>query len=378
MPMIGPPRILIAPDKFKGTLSGAQAAAAIASGIARVHPEAEIRTVVIADGGEGTVDAAMAAGAERHTAVVAGPLDDPVTAEWARLGDDAVIELASASGLQLVPAATTATALAAHTEGVGQLIRAALDVGVQEILVGVGGSAGTDGGTGALRALGGRFLDRAGREIRGGGGALGRIASIDLGGLDSRLSRASITVVCDVSAPLLGSRGAAAVFGPQKGADAPTVALLEDGLANLAARMAETTGRDMSDILWGGAAGGTAGGLYAALDASFAPGIEQVAALIGLDALVEWADVVVVGEGSLDAQSLQGKGPIGVVRKAIKWGRRTVAVAGRITLSPSELTAVGLDAWAAAVDVAPAPGAALGPDASRWVSEAAARAAAML
>ncbi|UFU07905.1 glycerate kinase [Ruania halotolerans] len=363
-------RVLVAPDKFKGTLTGAEAAAAISAGVRAALPAAQISTAVIADGGEGTVEAAVSAGARASTAVVTGPLGAPIEARWCTHGDRAVIELAAASGLQLL-APDPSTALAATSRGTGELIAAALDSGANEILLGLGGSACTDGGAGLLRALGARFLAADGQEIPDGGGALSALDRVELSSLDPRLRHVPITVAADVRTPLLGPAGAAAVFGPQKGAGPAQVAQLERGLAVLAQCLQAATGRDAAALDWGGAAGGCAGGLNAALGAQFRPGLDVVAELVDLTAQVRRADLVVVGEGSLDKQSLQGKAPVAVARRARAAGVPVLAVAGRVTVDRAVLAAEGILGHAAASEHAPSPADALGPRAGHWVSVAA-------
>jgi glycerate kinase len=362
-------RVLVSPDKFKGTLTAPQAASALAAGVRRVLPDAEIRVLPVADGGEGTVDAVLAAGGVRHTAAVSDPLGRPTTVDWAEVDGRAVIELAAASGLHHVRP-DDATAVAADTYGTGLVIRAALDAGLGNVVLGLGGSASTDGGTGILRALGARFTGAAGETLPPGGGALGRLASVDLSGLDDRL--VALTLCCDVRSPLLGPAGAAAVFAPQKGASAATVATLEQGLTRLAAVLGAATGRNAAAVDWGGAAGGCAGGLYAALGATFAPGFDLLAELIGLDRHLAWADLVLVGEGSLDGQSLAGKAPVALAARAARLGVPAVAVAGRVDVDAASLQAVGIRAAVGAADVAGSPEAALA-DPARWAQAAAER-----
>lgn len=366
-------RVLVAPDKFKGTLTGRQAADAITAGVRDWAGDAEVRHVVVADGGEGTVEAALGAGASAVTTTVQGPLGEPVPAVWAVHGSMAVIELSAGSGLQLVTPSEK-TARSAHTFGTGELVRAALDRGLTRIVIGVGGSASSDGGTGLLRALGVRFLDTAGAALDLGGAALEHLAEVDLSGLDERLQGVSLTVICDVAAPLLGPDGAIAGFSVQKGADRDTQEVLERGLATLAAAIDRVAGRDIAALSWGGAAGGTAGGLHGVLGAEFVSGIDFIAELTGLAAHVDWADVVITGEGSFDRQSLQGKAPLGVIERAVAAGVPAVVVAGRVELEAEQLRLVGVTAWASAEASAPQPHESVGPDAARWVRRAAANA----
>jgi glycerate kinase len=300
---------------------------------------------------------------------VQGPLGRPLTADWAELDGRAVIEVAAASGLQHVRP-DDAAARAAGTDGTGELISCALDAGLRHVVLGLGGSATTDGGTGILRALGARFFDAAGEPLPPGGGALARLSGLDLTRLDDRLAHTSVTLCCDVRSPLLGPAGAAAVFAPQKGASAVTVPALEEGLARLAAVLRTATGRDAAALEWGGAAGGCAGGLYAALGAVFMPGFDLLADLIGLDRYLAWADLVVVGEGSMDAQSLAGKAPIALAGRAARHGIPALAVAGRVDLPEAALRDAGIAAAAASADMAGSLQAAL-TEPARWAQVAA-------
>jgi glycerate 2-kinase len=362
-------RVLIAPDKFKGTLSAAEAAQAMAEGVLRVYPDAQVSTVAVADGGEGTLEAALAAGGEEQTSRVRGPLDRDVTASWALLrtgtGTTAVIETARASGLLLVDPSVQ-TALAAHSYGVGQLIAAALDAGATEIVLGVGGSAMTDGGSGALRALGLQIHDDAGSQLPLGGAALALAGSVDASGLDPRLASARIRIAADVTNPLYGPEGAAHVFGEQKGADAVSRRLLDEGLEKWARLLSEATGVDVQRP-GAGAAGGFPAAFLAFTGAALEPGFDLVAGLTGLDAALAEADLVVTGEGSMDQQSLQGKAPLGVARRAHARGLPVVVVAGRITLTPEQLTEYGVVAGVSLLDLARTPEEAFG-QAAKYVS----------
>jgi glycerate kinase len=363
------PRILIAPDKFKGTLSAGEAAEAIAEGVLAGWPNARITLMPFADGGEGTVSAAIAAGAQTHSTVVTGPLGHDVQAQWAVLGNSAVLEMAQSSGLHLVDP-SPATALMAHTEGTGEVIRAALDLGVTRIVLGVGGSATTDGGMGALRTLGARFWDERGRMVTGGGGSLGSVKRVDLSDLDPRLGIVELILCSDVSNPFVGPTGAAAVFGPQKGADPTTVMKLDAGLRRFAAVLADATGVDLVKQEWGGSGGGLAGGLYAACGARGANGVDVVADLLGLDRALATHDIVIVGEGSMDMQSTMGKTPVGVARRAGTAGIPAVAVVGRNLLGTDSLPLENIIAIASAVDQAPTHEAAV-LEPARWTTAAA-------
>lgn len=365
-----PFRVLVAPDKFKGTLTGLEAAEAIRDGILAADSAVEVVMVPIADGGEGTVEATIAAGAERRNCPARGPLDELVEAQWALLGKDAILELSAASGLHLVDSSPRSS-LRACTAGTGDVMRAALDAGAQRIVLGVGGSATTDGGTGALSALGARFLDASGNRVPAGGESLLDVARIDLDELDPRLRDVEVVIAGDVAAPLLGPTGAAAVYGPQKGAGVEEIRTLEEGLQNLARLLAAETGRDLRTLVGAGAAGGAAGGLWSALGARLRPGIDVLLELTGFDVRLRQADAVVIGEGSLDMQSLQGKGPIGIARHAQALGIPVFAVAGRIALEPGGLRGAGVHDWESATAMSGAGERATGPEAARWVRAAA-------
>ncbi len=326
-------KIIVAPDSFKESLPAAEAAAAIARGLARARRDARIELVPMADGGEGTVDALLAAtGGSRHTARVAGPLGDPVQAVWGLLGDGsgtAVLEMASASGLALVPPDRRDPA-AASTLGTGQLILACLAAGARRVLIGIGGSATNDGGAGAAQAIGVRFFDGLGRLLPDGigGGRLDEVTRIDLSRRHPDIGRVPITVACDVDNPLCGPRGASAVFGPQKGAGPDLVARLDRNLAHLADLVEQALGRRLRDIPGTGAAGGLGFGLLAFFDAGMRPGVEIVIEAAGLRERIRGADLVVTGEGRIDRQSMMGKVIAGVGRAAREAGVPAVALVG--------------------------------------------------
>ncbi|MBT1003255.1 glycerate kinase [Paenarthrobacter sp. DKR-5] len=349
-------RFLVAPDKFKGSLTAVQAAEAISAGIRAVHEDPEIVVVPVADGGEGTHEVALATGGEERINAVVGAILAPVGARWALhpgtdSGTAAVIETAQASGLaQMDP--TPANSLRAHSYGCGQLIAAALDAGATEIILGLGGSAMTDGGTGALRALGLKLLDRAGNLVPLGGGPLAEAVAVDASGLDPRLAAARIRIAVDVTNPLYGPEGAAHIFGPQKGADADAVELLDAGLRNLASLIREATGRDVN-VAGAGAAGGFPAGFLGFTEATIERGFDLVAELVHLDDALADADLVITGEGSLDVQSLQGKAPMGVADAANQLGIPVVAVAGRLTLDPAQLAEHGVVASGSIAALAP-------------------------
>ncbi len=304
-----PAAVLIAPDTFKGCLSARRVAEALARGIRRVWPEVAVELRPLADGGEGTIEALLVAGGERRRSEVQGPLGQRVSAAWWLDGARAGIEMAQASGLAL-----GGDVMAACSAGTGALIAEARRAGATEILVGAGGSATVDGGVGALRALGFRFLGAGGQPLPPGGGALVELSSIEAP--DLGLGEARVTVLCDVQNPMLGAEGAARVYGPQKGASPEQVRRLEAGLARLAECLKQRFGRDPGALPGAGAAGGLAGGLWAALGAELSGGFDTIAELTGLDAALARADLVLTGEGRLDAQTAYGKTVAGLIARA--------------------------------------------------------------
>lgn len=338
-------KIVIAPDSFKESLSAPEVAQAIARGWLAVYPDAEIALCPMADGGEGTVDAVLAAaGGERRELSVMGPLATPVNAHWGWLGDGtAVIEMAAASGLHWVPSAQR-DARVTSSYGTGELITAALDAGATRIILGLGGSATNDGGSGLLRALGVRFLDAGGNELRPGGAALASLQRVDLSGLDERLQGVQVEVAADVDNPLCGPKGASAVFGPQKGASPEQVEELDAALARLAEVVGEALGEDFSTFPGVGSAGGLGFAAKAFLGARFRPGIELVAELSGLADAVRGADLVITGEGRVDAQSLHGKTPVGVARVAKNLGVPVIALAGSLGEGYQAVREAGIEA----------------------------------
>lgn len=346
-------KIVIAPDSFKESLSAPQVAEAIATGWRQVYPDAEILLRPMADGGEGTVDAVLAAsGGERRELQVRGPLGDSVAAHWGWLGDaTAVLEMAAASGLHWVPR-DQRDATQACSYGTGELILAALDAGATRIILGLGGSATNDGGAGLLRALGVRFLDAEGRELPPGGLALKSLSQIDLTQLDPRLLQVQVEVAADVDNPLCGPRGASHVFGPQKGANAGQVVALDAALAHYARVFAATLGEDHANFPGVGAAGGLGFAARALLKARFRPGIELVAELSGLAEAVQGADLVITGEGRLDSQSLHGKTPVGVARVAAAAKVPVIALVGSLGEGYQAVYEAGIDA---AFSLNPAP-----------------------
>lgn len=333
-------RVVIAPDKFKGSLEAPAVARAVADGILSVRPEVDVDLVPVADGGEGTLDAALSAGFERRSATVTGPSGTPLEAEWGLRAHQAVIEMARASGLEVVVGAPDA--LRATSRGTGELIVAALDAGATSIVLGVGGSANTDGGAGMLSALGVRMLDASGAAVADGGAALIDVETVDASGLDPRVAEASFLLASDVDNPLLGAQGAAAVFGPQKGASPADVVLLDQALGRFA-RAAHAAFGDsgLADAPGSGAAGGVGFAALAALGAERQNGIDVVLEFTRLHERLRGADLVVTGEGSIDEQSLGGKTPVGVARAAAAASVPTIAVCGRTTLDPDRLRDAG-------------------------------------
>jgi glycerate kinase len=315
-------RVVVAPDSFGGALDSVGVAAAIATGWSKVRPGDEVLRRPMADGGEGTLAAvadALGDRAQRRTAETTDPLGRPISADWLLINDgrDAFIELAAASGLARLSTdeRTPQNAGLASTRGTGDLVRAALDAGIERITIGLGGSATTDGGSGLLRALGATFIGDGG-DLPEGGAALARLERIDTSALDPRLADVKLVIASDVTNPLCGPRGAAATYGPQKGADPPTVAALDAALATYGKAIEKATGRLVADLPGAGAAGGTTAGLIGLAHATVRPGVEVVAELVGLAEALETADLVITGEGRADEQTLQGKTATGVATLA--------------------------------------------------------------
>ncbi|MFJ1968543.1 glycerate kinase [Streptomyces sp. NPDC087903] len=335
--------MLIAADKFKGSLTAVQVAERVTAGLRRVVPDLAVESLPVADGGDGTVDAAVAAGFERREVRVAGPLGHEVTAAFALRDGTAVVEMAEASGLQRLPAGVFAP-LTASTYGSGELLRAALDAGARTIVFGVGGSATTDGGAGMLSALGARFRDADGEPVTPGGEGLAALASADLSDLDPRLASVEIVLASDVDNPLTGPKGAPAVYGPQKGASPDDVTALDAALAHYATVLEKTVGPVAAEHAASPGAGAAGGIGYGALllGARFRPGIEVMLDVLGFAAALERATLVITGEGSLDEQTLHGKAPAGVAAAARAAGREVVAVCGRLALPPVELGRAGI------------------------------------
>ncbi|MFI2410959.1 glycerate kinase [Streptomyces sp. NPDC018947] len=352
--MDGARRVLVAADKFKGSLTAVEVAERVAAGLRRIVPDVAVEALPVADGGDGTVAAAVAAGFERREVRVAGPLGDEVTAAYALRGDTAVVEMAEASGLQRLPAGVLAP-LTASTYGSGELLRAALDAGARTIVFGVGGSATTDGGAGMLSALGARFLRADGEPVAPGGGGLAEAASADLSGLDPRLAGIELVLASDVDNPLTGPKGAPAVYGPQKGASPEDVETLDAALAHFAKVLEGTVGERAAEYAASPGAGAAGGIGYGALllGARFRPGIEVMLDVLGFAPALERADLVVTGEGSLDEQTLHGKAPAGVAAAARTAGKEVVAVCGRLALAPEVLGRAGIRRAYPLTDVEP-------------------------
>ena len=327
-------RVVIAPDSFKGSLSAVEVAEALARGVRRAWPAAQVELLPVADGGEGWVETLVrATGGRLVTRQVTGPLGEPVEAQYGLFQQDgeevAVIEMAAASGLTLVPPDRRDPRVTT-TRGTGELIRDALDQGARRLLVGIGGSATNDGGAGMAQALGVRFLDEAGAELPPGGAALARLARVDLSGLDPRLAQTEVVVACDVDNPLTGERGAAAVYGPQKGATPEMVQELDAALAHFADVVEGVIGRSFRELPGAGAAGGLGFGLMAFAGARLQRGIELALETLQADRHFAWASLVITGEGRIDRQTLHGKVPFGVARRAAAFGVPGGGVAGAV------------------------------------------------
>jgi glycerate kinase len=325
-------RVVVAPNALRGSLSPFEAANAIARGVLAADPEAQLVSLPIADGGDGTGAVLSAAGsATMRETIVPDPLGRPVRASFGLIdgGRTAVLDVATASGLALLEPHEH-DPLLASSRGTGKLMSAALDAGVETVILGVGGSATVDGGAGLLAALGVALLDRNGAPIAAGGAGLSRLARIDLSRMHPALSRVKLRVACDVDSTLLGPHGAARLFGPQKGASPEDVLELEQNLSHFADLIALATGRDVKHVISGGAAGGIAAGLFGVLGATLEPGIDLVLETVGLDRALEGADLVITSEGLLDEQSLRNKGPCGVARWAKRRGVPVIALVGGI------------------------------------------------
>jgi glycerate kinase len=341
-----PVKIVIAPDSFKESLSALEVAAEIEAGFREVFPDADYLKLPMADGGEGTVAAMIAAtGGTLVEVKVTSPLGEPVTACYGLTGDrkTAVIEMAAAGGLALVAPARR-NPMHTTTRGVGELIKAALDAGVNHLIIGIGGSATNDGGAGMLQALGVRLQDGSGREIGFGGGQLAKLASIGISGMDPRVKSCRIEAACDVDNPLVGPMGASVVFGPQKGATPEMVTQLDANLAHFAGLISRDLGVEVATVKGAGAAGGMGAALLAFFGAELRSGIEIVMEAVGLESAVRVADLVITGEGRIDSQTIHGKTPIGVARVAKRYGKPVIAIAGSLAIDAGVVHEHGIDA----------------------------------
>ncbi|MBG9588598.1 glycerate kinase [Cytobacillus firmus] len=339
-------KIVIAPDSFKESLSALEAANAIERGFKAIFPHAQYKKMPMADGGEGTVQSlADATDGRIIECTVTGPLGEPVQSFFGLMGDGktAVIEMAAASGLHLV-SPEKRNPLLTSTRGTGELITAAVDTGVQHIIIGIGGSATNDAGAGMIQALGGKLYDKTGREIGPGGGALAELSAIDMSNLDPRLRDVHIEVACDVDNPLTGPRGASAIFGPQKGATPEMVQLLDRNLGHFADIVEQALGKPFRDIEGAGAAGGIGGSLLAFLNADLKRGIDIVLDAVNFVEEVKGADLVITGEGRIDSQTIYGKTPIGVAKAAKKHGIPVIGLAGSISDDSQIVHDHGIDA----------------------------------
>lgn len=325
-------QLIIAPDKFKGSMSAPEAAERIKKAAANVLPGAKLVLLPLSDGGEGLVDSLAGRNRDNlQTSTVTGPLGKPVEAVWGLTdeGNTSVIEMAAASGLHLIPEAER-NPFFTSTYGTGELIKASLDHGCSRLIIGIGGSATNDGGAGMAQALGAKFYDRFGKELETGGVALEKLEKIDISGLDPRLRQVETLVACDVNNPLTGENGAAYVYGPQKGATPEMVEQLDRALQNYARVIKKDLGLEVNEIPGSGAAGGLGAGLITFLGAELRSGIELVLDALKIDQYLPGTDLLITGEGKLDGQSAHGKAPVGVARRAAKYNVPVIALAGSL------------------------------------------------
>ncbi|MBD8047723.1 MAG: glycerate kinase [Clostridium argentinense] len=325
-------KFVLAPDSFKESMTSKEACDAMERGIKKIIPDAECIKMPMADGGEGTLEALVECTKGKiYDVEVMSPLMEKITAHFGMLGNSntAVIEMSSASGIMLVPKEKR-NPLVTTTYGTGQLIKAALDMGADHLIIGIGGSATNDGGAGMITALGAKLLDKDGKELKLGGGELNKLHNIDISYMDPRIKNVTVEVACDVENPLVGENGASYVFGPQKGATNEMVKILDDSLKHYADKIKEQFNIDISNVPGAGAAGGLGGGLLAFLNGKLRSGIELVIHHTALEEKIRNSDYVITGEGSIDNQTIFGKTPIGVSRIAKKHGVPVIAVAGRI------------------------------------------------
>ena len=345
-------KILVAPDSFKGSLTAMEAAESIGRGIQKADPEIEVDLLPMADGGEGTVQSLVdATKGEIIKKEVTGPLGEPVKAFYGLLGDGktAVIEMAAASGLPLLPEEKR-NPLKTTTYGTGELIASALEAGVEKIIIGIGGSATNDAGVGMAQALGAEILDAQGEEIAFGGGSLDQITEINLDSLDSRLEDVEILVACDVDNPLFGKEGAAYVYAPQKGADKEMVEKLDQNLRHFNQLVIKELGKNTNQIPGAGAAGGLGAGLVAFLDAELKAGVDIILDLINFEKRLKGVDLVITGEGMLDGQSIYGKTPVGVSRSAAKKNIPVIALAGTLGAGVEKVLDHGINSYFSLID----------------------------
>lgn len=343
---MGEKTFVLAPDSFKESMTAKEVCIAMEKGLRKIYPDASYIHVPMADGGEGTVQSLVdASSGIIHRKEVSGPLGQPVMAQYGILGDGttAAIEMASASGIHLVTP-DSRDPLRTTTYGTGELIRACLDLGIRKIIIGIGGSATNDGGTGMAEALGAKFLDAQGQPLARGGGDLNKLAHIDVSGLDPRLQEVELIVACDVTNPLCGEHGASRVFGPQKGATPEMVQLLDANLSHYAEVVKQQLGKDIRDVPGAGAAGGLGAGLLIFTQAVLRKGIEIVIEYTGLQGKLDDADVVFTGEGGIDFQTKFGKTPYGVAQAAKEAGKPVIAIAGYVGEGIDTLYTEGIDA----------------------------------
>ncbi|WP_433707651.1 glycerate kinase [Paenibacillus illinoisensis] len=343
---MGEKTFVLAPDSFKESMTAKEVCIAMEKGLRKIYPDASYIHVPMADGGEGTVQSLVdASNGIIHRKEVSGPLGQPVMAQYGILGDGttAAIEMASASGIHLVTP-DSRDPLRTTTYGTGELIRACLDLGIRKIIIGIGGSATNDGGTGMAEALGAKFLDAQGQPLARGGGDLNKLAHIDVSGLDPRLQEVELIVACDVTNPLCGEHGASRVFGPQKGATPEMVQLLDANLSHYAEVVKQQLGKDIRDVPGAGAAGGLGAGLLIFTQAVLRKGIEIVIEYTGLQGKLDDADVVFTGEGGIDFQTKFGKTPYGVAQAAKEAGKSVIAIAGYVGEGIDTLYTEGIDA----------------------------------
>jgi glycerate 2-kinase len=339
-------KIIIAPDSFKESLTAEEVSQAIEAGLKSVYPSAEFVKIPMADGGEGTVNALVyATGGRIVSKFVTGPLGEPIQSFFGILGDGktAIIEMAAAAGLDLVPREKR-NPLVTTTVGVGELILEALNYEVEKIIIGLGGSATNDAGVGMLQALGVNFLSNEGKEIGFGGGELGKICTIDISGMDPRLESILFEVACDVDTPFIGPKGASVIFGPQKGATPDMVELLDGHLAQFAECVQTATGKDIRYLPGSGAAGGLGGGIVAFLQAELKGGVDIIIEATRLSEHMADADLVITGEGKIDHQTIYGKTPIGVAKIAKQYNLPVIAIAGHLGSDSNIVKKYGIDA----------------------------------